>query len=56
MMKHRVERDLTSNGWVVLDPDGDVVYTTNVWAWALDDAIARHNTARRDAIVSRAYD
>jgi hypothetical protein len=42
IVKHRVERDLTSTDWLVLNPDGDVVYQTPRWTWAIDEAILRY--------------
>ncbi len=43
-MKFKVERCLEcARAWVVLDPHGRVVYETTVWAWAVDDAIARYS-------------
>lgn len=50
-MKHKVERSLVANTWLVLDPQGCVVYETNVWAWAVDDAVARHYDAARGFIL-----
>ena len=56
-MKHRVERSIDGSGdWLVLDTNGDVVYATRIWAWALEDAIVRYTEAMTQAAWARAQD
>lgn len=42
-MKYKVERCLEcARSWVVLNPQGHVVYETNIWQWAVDYALVRY--------------
>lgn len=53
-MKHKVERAIDGSGeWCVLDPDGNVVHQTPVFAWAIDEAVSMYHDSAREFIMVR---